>query len=365
MDTICRATLLFTALAAAALPCRIAIAGPLLSGQEIFEASCASCHGSDGRGQSKTQTGFALKILDLGDCRRTQREPDSDWAAVIREGGPARRFDATMPAFGDAMSEPEIETVIGYARDFCQRPSFPRGDLNLPRPLVTEKAFPEDELVVTSAVNAESPGAVASKIVYEQRVGPTTQIELVVPFTSAEGADGDWQTGIGDVVLGAKQVLAHSLRRGSILSIAGEVILPTGDSAKGFGKGTTCLEPFLAFGQILPGDAFVHVQTGAEIPVDGSPVEAFARLAGGVSFDTGRYGRSWSPMVELVGYRELEEGQKTHADVVPGMQVSLSRRKHILAMAGAKIPLDERSRPVQVMAYLLWDWFDGGLFEAW
>jgi hypothetical protein len=34
--------------------------------------------------------------------------------------------------------------------------------------------------------------------------------------------------------------------------------------------------------------------------------------------------------------------------------------------AGLRIPLDEaKRRPTPLAFYLLWDWFDGGLFEGW
>jgi hypothetical protein len=34
--------------------------------------------------------------------------------------------------------------------------------------------------------------------------------------------------------------------------------------------------------------------------------------------------------------------------------------------AGVRFPLTDRSeRHVQVVAYFLWDWFDGGLWDGW
>jgi hypothetical protein len=48
------------------------------------------------------------------------------------------------------------------------------------------------------------------------------------------------------------------------------------------------------------------------------------------------------------------------------MQVSLSKRQHILAAGGIRIPVSARDgRHVQVLTYLLWDWFDGGLRDGW
>ena len=73
-------------------------------------------------------------------------------------------------------------------------------------------------------------------------------------------------------------------------------------------------------------------------------------------------------MLECIGTGELPEaGANTFdADIVPQLQVMLSRRQHVMLNAGVRIPLTRRSeRPTRVVAYILWDWFDGGLFEGW
>ena len=94
--------------------------------------------------------------------------------------------------------------------------------------------------------------------------------------------------------------------------------------------------------------------------------EAFWRVALGKTFTEGRFGRAWSPMVELVAARELGVNEGTHWDIVPQAQVSLSKRQHILISAGVRIPMtDRRERDTQVLTYFLWDWFDGGLFDGW
>ena len=52
-------------------------------------------------------------------------------------------------------------------------------------------------------------------------------------------------------------------------------------------------------------------------------------------------------------------------DVVPQMQVSLSKLQHVLLSVGVRVPLNEREdRKPQLLTYLLWDWFDGGLFRV-
>jgi hypothetical protein len=199
-------------------------------------------------------------------------------------------------------------------------------------------------------------------------LGARSQYEIVVPFGMRERPDGGWTGGTGDVALGFKRTIFHSLTGGSILSLAAEAILPTGDEDDGLGKGTAIFEPFVAFGQILPRDAFLQMQAGAELPLDTNRAqeEGFLRVALGRTFTQGRWGRSWSPLVELIGAREFAPGETTHWDVLPQVQVSLSTRQHILASAGVRFPLNETAgRAKQLWLYLLWDFFDGGLLEGW
>ena len=339
------------------------------SGEEIYTATCAGCHGSDGRGVPASQTGLPMLLRDLTDCRGTNREPDHDWHAVIAEGGPARGFHRLMPAFGEVLSEPEQQAVLEYARGFCPDPVWPRGNLNLPRPLVTEKAFIEDEVVVSTAVATRSPRNVDTQLVYEQRFLRRQMFEVKVPFSVAQVPGGDREAGIGDIGLALKSMLVGNVRTGTALSVGAEVILPTGNQDKGFGKGVVIFEPFVAFGQILPWDSFVQAQLGAEIPAqeaDGVENEGFARGVLGTTFVRGKFGRAFTPMVEAIAFREIASDAPTSLDLLPQLQISLSTRHHVLGCLGGRIPtLNREGRTPQVMAYLLWDWFDGGLLEGW
>ena len=350
-------------------------AGPdTLSDAALFSAACANCHGSDGRGLDRALLGFEEALPDFTDCNFVAREQAADWVAVARHGGPARGFSRMMPAFVDALSDAQLERVIHYVRSLCTNPTWPRGELNLPRAILTEKAFPEDEWVVESDAALEGAGSVASAFVYERRFGPRTQMEVVVPYGWTEAPDPSgtpdatkWVSGFGDVVLGLKHALYHSSASGRIFSVAGEIALPTGDEAKGIGGDGTKVEGFVSFGQILPADAFFQAQAGAELPLyDGGESEGFGRFALGRTFTAGGYGRTWTPMVELQGKREIEGHVPIALDVVPQLQVSLSTRQHVLLDVGVLIPATETTgRSVRLVAYLLLDWFDGGFFEGW
>jgi len=283
-------------------------------------------------------------------------------------GGPSRGFSQIMPAFGDALNLEQISKVIEYMRGFCRNKHWARGELNLPRALVTEKAYPEDEVVISNAVNVRGAPGVSNDVIHEQRFGVKNQIEVDVPINFLN-QNHVWHGGVGDTTLGVKRDMFSSLRSGSILSLQGSVIVPTGNRAHGLGTGTTTFETFAAFDQLFPTNTFVQFQMGADLPrrTDISPQSLFWRTALGQSFaaDHG-LGRLWSPMVEFLADRELTTGAKTNWDVLPQMQVTISRRQHIKADLGIRTPVSNTAgRPVQVMFYILWDWQDGKLTEGW
>ena len=359
-----------------ALPAHVASADRArqqeMDGRASYEAGCASCHGTDGRGASRERVAFDTPVPDFTDCSFSSREPDADWVAVAHEGGPVRGFDPIMPAFGEAFTEAQLGLIIDYIRMFCPDASWPRGELNLPRALVTEKAYPEDEAVLTSDVAAEGDGAVVNTIVYEKRFGARSQFELKLPFGAAEtrpspGAESKWEAGLGDVAAGVKHTLWHSLASGSIVSLGGEVVLPTGDEDGGLGTGTFVFEPFLSFGQILPADGFAQVQALAELAADDDKAghELQLRAVLGKTWTQGRFGRGWSPMLEAVAVRELEEGG-VDLDLVPQMQVTVNTRQHVMINLGVRVPVtDAGARSTRVLFYVLWDWFDGGFLDGW
>jgi len=113
----------------------------------------------------------------------------------------------------------------------------------------------------------------------------------------------------------------------------------------------------------------VQLQAGLELSTRTAKAshELFWRAVVGMSFFQDRgFGRAWSPMVELLGARELEEDATTHWDIVPQLQVTLPTRQHVRVALGVRLPLDHfADRPTQLMCYLLWDWFDGSLLEGW
>lgn len=336
------------------------------TGSDVYSRACVSCHGPEGQGVP-TGTG-GIEVPDFTDCKFSSPEANPDWHTVIEYGGPVRGFNRLMPSFRDALTPEEIDNVIGYLRGFCRDPRWPLGDLNLPRPQVTEKAFPENETVVATTYESADGASIGNDFIYERRVGARGQYELVVPFDLQKSEGGDWTRGLGDVAVAFKRVLFADARAGSILSAGGEVKFPTGKESSGLGGGVTMLEPFLLFGQILPREGFLHVQAGFERSTnhDKANDEAFLRTAAGLSLEQPRGGRIWSPIIELVGARELGVGERMHWDTVPQLQITLNQRQHLVVNLGVQLPVTERDgRSRKFLFYFLWDWFDGGLLEGW
>lgn len=340
------------------------------NGEQIYKSGCIACHGANGSGAPEKSTEFKRPSTfpDFTKCDQTTPEPNSAWKAVIVHGGRNRGFSQIMPAFGEALTDAEINDVIQYMRGFCTNKHWARGELNLPRALVTEKAFPESELVWTTAVNGTGAPGFTTDVIHEQRFGVKNQIEIDVPL-NFQNQDHTWQNGVGDVTFALKREVWSSLRTGSIFSVQGGVLAPIGSSKYGFGAGTTTFEPFAAYDQLFPTNTFLQFQAGADLHYDASkaPHSMFWRAAAGQTLSRDhRLGREWSPMVEFLADRDFDTGAKTNWDVLPQMQVTLSRRQHVRADIGVRTPMTNRAgRSPQVLFYLLWDWADGKLTEGW
>src|SRR5262249_28977231 len=229
-----------------------------MSGQALYEAACVACHGKDGKGQPRSVVGFDTPLPDFTDCAFTTPEADRDWSSVVHLGGRARALSRRMPSFVDALSDGEIARVIDYVRGFCRDTRWPRGELNFPRAFFTEKAYPENEAVLTTTMSRR-PGTFQNEFLYEHRIGRRAQYEINVPIAMQRADNGsDWSRGVGDVNAALKYALHDSLAHGSIVSAGAEVTLPTGNDREGLGVGTPMYETFAMAGQALPGDGFVQ-----------------------------------------------------------------------------------------------------------
>jgi hypothetical protein len=349
----------------------------LTTGKEVFEAACAACHGTRGTGTDRSLRGFDINPPDFTDCAFSSREPAVDWFGIAHSGGPTKGFNRLMPAFGDALSRQQIEAAVEHIKTYCtERRKWPVGEFNLAKPLNTGKAFPENEAGWSIDATVKEPYAINGKFVIARRIGARHQLEAAIPV-GVQQVDRDpaedstrleWGAGAGDLVGAWKSVLWHCLRAGTIGSATLDVFFPTGDKEDDFSEGIFMFEPAMAIAQLIPYVGFIQLQGGAELSTDTEKVPhgVFWRGAFGHTFRRGGFGRSWSPMVEILGATELEDGAAVEWDIVPQLQVALSKRQHVRFGAGVLLPLtDFTERQLELQAYLIWDWYDGGFFEGW
>ena len=343
-------------------------------GEYIWKNNCATCHGIDGSGSPQSVVGFKMpfpngdSLPDFSDCTTNSVEPFSDWNAVVHRGGPIRGLDRHMPAFGDALTDEQIEDVIHYAWSLCQESGWPRGDLNFPRAFFTEKAFPENESVWTTAFSTTGPKEISNDLVYEHRIRKRSQYEITIPLGFERPSPGtSWTRGVGDVEFALRRTFVANLDHAFVFAAGGAVTFPTGKEDRGLGEGVWVWEPFAMFAKGLGANGFIQMHGGRMLPSDRTKVERsnYLRTALGYTYaqDQG-FGRAWTPMTEILWSKE--RGGSPVVDIVPQMQVSLNKLQHILISVGVSVPATERDgRHPQVLTYFLWDWFDGGLTQFW
>jgi hypothetical protein len=211
--------------------------------------------------------------------------------------------------------------------------------------------------------------AAANDFIYEHRVGARAGYEVLVPIGFQQTVPGSgWNRGLGDVEFAVRNVFAANVARKFIFSAGGAITMPTGKEELGLGEGVTVWEPFAMFGKGLGKNGFVQMHGGYMANSDRTKVEnsTYLRQAWGYTFAQQHgIGRIWTPMTEIIWSKESRGGPSV-VDVVPQMQVSLSKMQHILLNVGASVPVTERDgRHPQFQTNFVWDWFEGGLFSFW
>lgn len=225
--------------------------------------------------------------------------------------------------------------------------------MNYSRPIFTEKAFPENEVVILPSVahgDDDADSSARIKAVYERRVGTRGQVEVGVPWHTV-GPDGARAMGVGDVTLAAKYVLRTDRAATRIVSAGFEVRTPTGNDSRGLGSGATVLEPYLSAGFTIR-DVMLQTQLKVEVPTrdPGEATEVVYNVYGGR--DLSGLPSTWSIGIELNGVDDT-------LALTPQLRKGLTRTGALAAAWGVRIPVVNRQRQhVQWVGYLLWEYRD-------
>ena len=332
----------------------------ILDGKLLYEeeAGCTSCHGNDGKGEAEGVT-LDPPPPDFTDCSFNSREPRRDWQAVIKHGGGARGLSESMPAYGEALSDAQIDAIIDYLKIFCDEPNWPPGELNFRRAQITAKAFPENEALLIPTYSHHQQSAAAAKFVYARRIGRLAQWEIAVPFERERGVAS--ATGFGNIELSAKHVFWHNLKSRAIFSGGMETSLPTRKSFVGIGASEWKIAPYLAAGKAA-GAWSVQSNIKYETPLQNvkGGRELFYNLAFTWALTPEKKG--FFPMVELNGARNLDTREKT-LFLTPQLYIGLVKRGHIAFSFGGQIPAaGDKPFDYRLVSFLLWEYADGGLW---
>lgn len=321
---------------------------------EMWGAWCARCHADDGSGKVKEPT-IKVVPMDLTDCSWTTAEPDADWERAIAKGGPGVGLSSEMPGFEDSLTPNQIAGFVTHMRGFCKDSGWPSGNTNFPRPIITEKAFPENEFVMLPAVSHETEPSSASATdfslvaVYERRFGRRAMYEVSIPFYNWD-FHSSRDSEIGDVAVAIKYVAYRSATTPRIVSFGLETTLPTGQLYKGFGQGTVVFEPFVAAGTMV-GNWYVQTSGKAELPVD-TLVDRVYLYNVYVGRDSSPAPNSWTLGMEL-------NGENQQLWMTPQIRKGLTGTGALAASLGVSIPLKYRGeRVVSWVGYLVWEFLE-------
>ncbi len=325
------------------------------SGKSMYDAWCARCHGLDGKGGGE---GLELEVPapDFTDCSFNSREPRKDWKAVISHGGGVRGLSMSMPAWGEALSEEQIELLIDYVKTFCNDSRWPQGELNFRRPQVTTKAFPENEALFIPTYTQSSAKTSTAKFVYEERIGPRGQWEVALPFVSNVST---FLYEVGDLEVSGKLLLFDHFASLTLVSAGWEVGVPTGNKARGTGSGTWKVAPYLAAGKGYE-SFFLQSSVKYEQPMRGNERKLFYNVALTYPLTTEKKGLI--PMLELNVVTSLPE-RRSSLYLTPQLYIGLVKRGHVALSIGAQLPIaGEGPFDYKVLGFLLWEYADGGLW---
>jgi len=97
------------------------------TGQEVFAATCAACHGANGEGAPNWRIANEdgkLPPPPLNGDGHTWHHADGLLYRIVDRGGAIPGYESGMPAFGDQLSHQEIVNVLKYVKSLWGDKSF-------------------------------------------------------------------------------------------------------------------------------------------------------------------------------------------------------------------------------------------------
>jgi mono/diheme cytochrome c family protein len=93
-------------------------AASIAAGRKLFEAQCASCHGTTGKGDGKGGALLKPPPADLTDAAWKHGNSDGEIFALIRDGAK----QTGMRAYGGRIAPQDIWNLVNYLRTLGPKP---------------------------------------------------------------------------------------------------------------------------------------------------------------------------------------------------------------------------------------------------
>lgn len=323
----------------------------LRAGKKLYEEACSKCHGSDGKGVPKEQLNIKTDVPDFTRCADQGEETDYKWFKILSNGGSSVGLTEDMPSF-ELYSEEQRRQAIAYSRSFCKE-NWVRGELNFERLLTTEKAYPENELILSPIIthSKESGTSIEWESIVERRIGNRLQLEAVLPI-AARSFTGPKSVvrGVRDSEVGLKYVLAHSIDHMFIMSGGLDISAPTGKRKDDLGHGTWIVEPHIMLGKAL-GKVIAQGQLKWEFPFDRQKAGREFIYRADLGYRIKPDPRGIFPSLEIVG-----EGDENLA-LIPQLRYGISKTGKVAIAVGVRKPVrGDTSERFALLAFLLWEY---------
>jgi mono/diheme cytochrome c family protein len=104
------------------------------NGAQLYARWCASCHGTEGKGNGPNAPFLPVKPANHSDAAMESQRPDDSLYDTIAGGGGIMNRSPRMPAFGATLSPTEIRALVAHIRSLChcQGPGWSRDGAKAP-----------------------------------------------------------------------------------------------------------------------------------------------------------------------------------------------------------------------------------------
>jgi cytochrome c oxidase cbb3-type subunit 3 len=101
------------------LPAAAQAAEPNPNAVRNYNTYCVQCHGVERNGKGINSKYMSVQPRDHSDAKGMIDIPDNELFKAIKEGGLSVNKSVLMPAWGDVLSDAEVNELVAYLRHVC------------------------------------------------------------------------------------------------------------------------------------------------------------------------------------------------------------------------------------------------------